>query len=249
MILKDKVILITGATKGIGFELAKQLSEKNNTVIIGGRNQKQLDKISLDFPNIKTILFDVLDNYSIAQIGKIIKQEFRRLDVLINNAAILNSGGFYESEYSFEKIENEILTNIASPIKITKVLLPLLIKESPSAIINITSGVAYLPMLSLPVYSATKSALQSFTISLRENLAQTNIKVFEALPPLVATTMTSNMNNNARDMKKMSAEVCATRIIKGIEKENYTNNIGSSKSLFWGKRLFPKMVQKQLNKM
>jgi hypothetical protein len=61
--------------------------------------------------------------------------------------------------------------------------------------------------------------------------------------------MTSNMNNDARDMKKMSAKVCATLIIKGIEKENYTNNIGSSKSLFWGKRLFPKLVQKQLNKM
>jgi uncharacterized oxidoreductase len=164
MILKDKVILITGASKGIGFELAKQLLLKNNTVIIGGRNQLELDKISLNIEKIHTLLFDVLDNEIISEIGKSIKKKFGRLDILINNAAILNSGGFYETAYSFEKIETEILTNIASPIKITKVLLPLLIKETPSAIINITSGVAYLPMLSLPVYSATKAALQSFTI-------------------------------------------------------------------------------------
>jgi uncharacterized oxidoreductase len=249
MILKDKVILITGATKGIGFELAKQLSEKNNTVIISGRNQQELDNISLDFPNINTILFDVLDNDAIAQIGEHIKQEFRRLDVLINNAAILNSGGFYKSEYSFEKIENEILTNIASPIKLTKSLLPFLDNESKTAVVNITSGVAYLPTQSLPVYSATKAALQSFTISLRENLKDTNIKVFEALPSLVATQMTASMNNNAREMNKISAKECASLIIEGVEKNKYTNNIGSSKSLFWGKRLFPKIVQQQLNKM
>jgi uncharacterized oxidoreductase len=249
MILKDKVIFITGASKGIGLELAKHLLLKGNTVIIGGRNQMELDQLSMHIKNIHTLFFDVLNNESISKIAEIIKKKFGRLDVLINNAAILNSGGFYETAYSFEKIETEILTNIASPIKLTKALLPLLVKESPSAVVNITSGVAYLPMPSLPVYSATKSALQSFTISLRENLSHTNIKVFEALPPLVATTMTSNMNNNARDMKKMSAKECAKQIINGIEKENYTNNIGSSQSLFWGKRLFPKMVQKQLNKM
>jgi uncharacterized oxidoreductase len=249
MIIKDKIIFITGASKGIGLELAKQLLLKNNRVIIGGRNQMELDQLSLHIDNIHTLFFDVLNNESISKIAEKIEKQFGRLDVLINNAAILNSGSFYETAYSFEKIETEILTNIASPIKLTKALLPLLIKESPSAVVNITSGVAYLPMPSLPVYSATKSALQSFTISLRENLADTNIKVFEALPPLVATSMTSNMNNNARDMKKMSAKECAKQIINGIEKENYTNNIGSSKSLFWGKRLFPKMVQKQLNKM
>lgn len=249
MIIKDKVIFITGASKGIGFELAKQLQLKNNTVIVGGRNQAELDKISIDFEQIHTILFDVLENENISEIGNIILQIFGRLDILINNAAILNSGSFYETDYSFEKIETEILTNIASPIKLTKALLPLLAKGTQSAIVNITSGVAYLPMPSLPVYSATKSALQSFSISLRENLAQTNIKVFEALPPLVATSMTANMNNNAKDMKKISAKDCAAFIIQGIEQDKYVNNIGLSKSLFWGKRLFPKLVQKQLNKM
>jgi uncharacterized oxidoreductase len=249
MELQNKVIFITGATKGIGLELAKQLLAKNNTVIIGGRNQLELDKISNEFEKFDTLLFDVLDNKSMSSVCKSFEQEFGRIDVLINNAAVLNSGNFAETDFSFEKIETEILTNIASPIKLIKVFIPLLARQQHAAIVNITSGVAYMPMPSLPVYSATKSALQSFTYSLRANLRNTNIKVFEALPPLVATQMTENMPGKARNMKKISAEECARHIIKGIEKDNYTIHIGSSKSLFWGRRFFPRIVQKQLNKM
>ena len=249
MKLENKIIFITGATKGIGLELAKQLLAKNNTVIIGARNQKELDLISNEFENINTLYFDVLKNENLSSISRIIEQEYGRLDVLINNAAILNAGNFNEIDYSFEKIETEILTNIASPIKITKVLLPLFSKQSQSAIINITSGVAYMPMPYLPVYSATKAALQSFTYSLRASLKNTNIKVFEVLPPLVATQMTENMKGKAKDMKKITPYDCAKQIINGIEKENHTIHIGSSKSLYWGRRIFPKLVQNQLNKM
>ncbi|MFY7733403.1 MAG: SDR family oxidoreductase [Bacteroidia bacterium] len=249
MKLENKIIFITGATKGIGLELAKQLLAKNNTVIIGARNQKELDLISNEFENINTLYFDVLKNENLSSISRIIEQEYGRLDVLINNAAILNAGNFNEIDYSFEKIETEILTNIASPIKITKVLLPLFSKQKQSAIINITSGVAYMPMPYLPVYSATKAALQSFTYSLRASLKNTNIKVFEVLPPLVATQMTENMKGKAKDMKKITPYDCAKQIINGIEKENHTIHIGSSKSLYWGRRIFPKLVQNQLNKM
>lgn len=249
MKLENKIIFITGATKGIGLELAKQLLAKNNTVIIGARNQKELDLISIEFEKINTLYFDVLNNENLSSISRIIEQEYGRLDVLINNAAVLNAGNFNEIDYSFEKIETEILTNIASPIKLTKVLLPLFSKQKQSAILNITSGVAYMPMPYLPVYSATKAALQSFTYSLRASLKNTNIKVFEALPPLVATQMTENMKGKAKDMKKITPNDCAKQIINGIEKENHTIHIGSSKSLYWGRRIFPKLVQNQLNKM
>jgi uncharacterized oxidoreductase len=244
MKLENKIIFITGATKGIGFELAKQLLAKNNTVITGGRNQKELDIIALEFDNIYTLHFDVLNNESLSNISRIIEQQFGRLD-----ASVLNGGNFYETDYSFEKIETEILTNIASPVKLIKSLLPLLSIQKQSFIVNITSGVAYIPMPYLPVYSATKAALQSFTYSLRENLKNTNIKVFEALPPLVATQMTENMKGKAKEMKKITPNDCAKQIINGIEKENHTIHIGSSKSLYWGRRLFPKLVQNQLNKM
>jgi uncharacterized oxidoreductase len=248
MKLINKIIFITGATKGIGFELAKQLSP-NNIVIIGGRNQQTLDKIKLKYTNIHTIYFDALSDENLLEIKNNLKNEFGKIDVLINNAAICNSYNFYESEFGFEKIETEIATNISSPIKVTKLFLPLLNQHTETAIVNITSGIAYLPMPNLPIYSATKAALQSFTISLRQSLSKTNVKVFEALPPLVDTQMTENLIGNGKNMKKITAEKCAAEIIKGIERNNYTIHIGSSKSLFWGSRLFPSIVQKQLNKM
>ncbi len=249
MNLQDKIIFITGATQGIGFALAKQLSSKNNIVIIGGRNKEVLNKINVTDPTLETVFFDAINNESMTHAKAFIESKYGKIDLLINNAALCNSYNFFTDEVSFEKIEQEIFTNISSPIKLTKLFLPLLNKDSETAIVNITSGVAYLPMPNLPVYSATKAALQSFTISIRETLKHTNIKVFEALPPLVATQMTDNLIGNGKNMKKMTTEACAKAIIKGIEKSDFTIQIGSSKSLFWGSKLFPKIVQNQLNKM
>ncbi|MFM2267872.1 MAG: hypothetical protein RL757_1313 [Bacteroidota bacterium] len=249
MKLKNKIIFITGATKGIGFALAKLLSEKGNTVVIGGRNEAVLAQLNKDFDDIKTVYFDALDDTNIQNIVNIFQNKYGKLDILINNAAICHSYDFVKNDVSFEEIAQEITTNIASPIKLTKLFLPLLHQPTETAIVNITSAVAYLPMRSIPVYSATKAALQSFTISLRESLLDTKINVFEALPPLVATQMTENLIGNGKNMPKMSAEKCAEAIVKGIEKNDFTIRIGSSKSLFWGSRFFPTFVQKQINKM
>jgi uncharacterized oxidoreductase len=249
MKLTNKIIFITGATKGIGFELAKLLSEKGNTVIVGGRNEQILSQINQDFPKLNTLYFDALDDENIRVVKNAFQSEYGKLDVLINNAAICNSYNFVEKDVLFEEIDKEIMTNIASPMKLTKQFLPLLNHANEAAIVNITSGVAYLPMRSLPVYSATKAALQSFTISLRESLLNTKIAVFEALPPLVDTQMTQNLIGEGKNMPKMSPQKCAEYIINGIEKSDFTIRIGSSKSLFWGSRFFPSFVQKQINKM
>ncbi len=249
MKLQNKIIFITGATKGIGFELAKQLVNKNNIVIVGDRNQEILDEIKKKHPSLETVFFDAINNDSMKESKDKIQSKFGKIDVLINNAAICNSYNFYQNNVSFEEIEQEIITNISSPIKLTKLFLPLLEKSTETAIVNITSGVAYLPMPNLPVYSATKAALQSFTLSIRESLKTTNIKVFEALPPLVATQMTDNLIGQAKNMKKMTAEDCAKEILQGIEKNKWTIRIGSSKSLYWGSKFFAKIVQKQLNNM
>jgi uncharacterized oxidoreductase len=249
MKLLNKTIFITGASKGIGYELAKLLSHKENVVIIGARNKELLTEIKSKFPNLHTIYFDALDDNNIIKVKDELQDKFGEIDILINNSAVCYSYNFYNADVSFEKIETEIATNITSPIKVVKVFLPLLEKNTETAIVNITSGVAYLPMPSLPVYSATKSGLQSFTISLRESLRQTKIKVFEALPPLVETQMTENLIGYGKNMKKMSAEHCAKAIVKGIEDNCYTIKVGSSKSLFWGSKLFPSIVQKQLNKI
>lgn len=249
MKLLDKTIFITGASKGIGFELAKLLSDKGNAVIIGARNTELLEEIKSQFPKLHTVFFDALDENNIIKVKDELQNKFGKIDILINNAAVCYSYDFYKTDVTFEKIETEIATNITSPIKVVKAFLPLLEKNTETAIVNITSGVAYLPMPSLPIYSATKAGLQSFTISLSESLRLTKIKVFEALPPLVQTQMTENLIGNGKNMNKMTAKDCAKAIIKGIENNRSTIKIGSAKSLFWGSKLFPSIVQKQLNKI
>lgn len=182
MKLENKKIFITGATRGIGLALAQHLAQKNNVVVVGGRKQAVLDQLNQTDPQLKTVLFDALNNDSLQNTYDFLQKELGNLDVLVNNAAVLYSGNFQKDTFDFEQIEREVATNVSSPIKLTKLLLPLLTKASESAVVNISSAVAYLPMISLPVYSATKSALHSFSISLRETLKSSNIKVFEAMP-------------------------------------------------------------------
>lgn len=249
MRLQNKSIFISGATRGIGLALAKNLSKKGNRVVVGGRKPKVLEELKQKYPGLETILFDALKEEDILKTAEFFKEN-GGLDLLINNAALLYSGDFVTEDYPFEQIEHEVLTNVAAPIKLTKALLPALLQSKEAGIVNITSAVAYLPMKSLPVYSSTKAALQSFTISLRQSLKGTKVNVFEALPPLVATDMTANMPGGAKDMKMITPEECAAAITAGVEAGKKRINIGgSTKSLAIGHRIFPGMIQKQLNKM
>lgn len=249
MKLKNKIVFITGGTRGIGLSLALELIKKEAIVIVGGRNKSVLEELLDKHPSLNTIYFDSLNDNSIINLPQLFQKEFGGLDVLINNAAILYSGNFVEDEFTFEMIDKEVVTNVAAPIKLTKLLLPLIKKSNLGVIVNITSAVANLPMISLPVYSATKAALHSFSISLRQTLKSANIRVIEVQPPLVKTNMTNDLPGKAKDMKMISSEECAESIIQGIIKERETLYIGSSKSLYWASRIMPNMVQKQINKL
>lgn len=245
---RKKIVLITGGTRGIGLALALQLVEEDAVVIVSGRNQNKLDKLLEKYPNLNTHYLDVLEAASHEDIVRNIESEYGRLDILINNAAVLFSGDFIEQHYPNQQIELEVSTNLTSPIQLTQSLLPLLLQSDAGLVLNITSAVANLPMRSLPVYSATKAALHSFTISLRASLSNSTVRVIEAQPPLVATDMTANLTSNAKNMKMITPERCALEIIKGIKSGKQQILIGkSTKGLYWGSRFAPAMVLKQLN--
>lgn len=250
MEIKNKIVLITGATRGIGLSLATRLENQGAIVILTGRNQERLKIIQQKNLKFDTQVLDVLSSSSIENLSRYLKNKYGRVDILINNAAVLFSGDFITSNYTDEQIDSEVLTNIAAPIKLIRSYLSLMSASNDAAIVNITSAVAYLPMKSLPVYSATKSALHSFTVSLRESLKETNIKVLEVLPPLVATNMTEDLPGKAKDLEMLTPEKCSEIIIKGIKNNRKTMHIGNStKGLFWGSKFFPKLVLKNLNKL
>jgi uncharacterized oxidoreductase len=247
--ISKSTIFITGGAAGIGLGLAKALLALDNQVIIGGRNAEKLAEIKAQFPKIETVLCDVANEASLEATAEQLKRQYPSLNVLINNAGIMNPYNFGEGNFTNQNIDNEVLTNLIAPMKLSRLLLPLLRQNKKSAIVNVSSGLAYLPMPSVPIYSATKAALHSFSISLRVQLKPYAIEVFEVLPPVVDTNMPQKLTGSGKSGKKMSVEKCVEAIIKGFKNNRYEIRVGDNKLLYWVSRLMPSYAQGILNKM
>jgi uncharacterized oxidoreductase len=247
----NNTIFITGGTTGIGLGLAKAFLQMNNQVIICGRNAVKLDEIKAQFPKIETIFCDVASEASLLECTELLKSKFPDLNIFINNAGIMNSFDYSKGDFTNQHIDNEVFTNLLAPMKLSYLLIPILSKNKNSAIMNVTSGLAYLPMPSVPIYSATKAALHSFSISLRVQLKSQGIEVFEILPPVVDTNMPKKLTGQGKVAKgkKMTVEKCVEAIINGLNHNRYEIRIGDNKLLYWVSRLFPSFTQNILNKL
>lgn len=224
MQLKEKRIVITGGTSGIGLELVKQLCIENDVVVIS-RSDFTTDLPPSANP-VRSIKANLALRTELESATNIILKDYKHVDVLINNAAIQNVPEFLSKEFSFETIQHEIDLNFTSICQLTYLMLPLL-KTAPSAIIlNMNSGLALTPKRGSAVYCATKGALNIFSQSLGYQLSETSIKVQQAFLPLVDTKMTSG-----RGSAKLSADDVANRVIIGMEKSKTFNDIGKVKLL------------------
>lgn len=251
MNIHNNTIFITGGTDGIGLGLAKALSQLDNYVIIGGRNAEKLADIKAQYPELETILCDVSDESSLIAGAELLKTKYSTLNVFINNAGIMNPFDYIKGNFTNQNIDAEVFTNLLAPMKLTHLLLPILNQNKNSVIMNVTSGLAYLPMPSVPIYSATKAALHSFTVSLRAQLKSQGIEVFEILPPVVDTNMSQKLTGKGKvaNGKKMSIQKCVEAIIKGLESNHIEIRIGDNKLLYWVSRLMPNVAQNILNKL
>ncbi|MBC9812471.1 SDR family oxidoreductase [Crocinitomicaceae bacterium CZZ-1] len=240
MKLTGNTILITGGSSGIGLSLAKAFLELNNKVIITGRNLERLEKIKAQFPNISIFRCELSDTNSINELVTFIEQTVPDVNILLNNAAIQYNYSFLESNNLIDKIDYEVSTNLIAPMKLTALLLPVLMKNSESAIINVSSGLAISPKKSASVYCATKSAIHSFTKTLRYQLKDTNIRVFEIIPPLVETPMT----NGRSTTKRIPPEQLTKEFLKNFQVNTFESYIGKSKLLRLIHRFSPKLADK-----
>ena len=184
----NNTILITGGTSGIGLGLALRFHQAGNKVIIAGRRKQLLDTITAEHPGIEALVLDVADPASIADAYETVTRTHPELNVVVNMAGImlpedLNDPGFLATA------ESTVTTNLLGPIRVLAAFIPFLTKQQDAAIINVSSGLAFVPLPITPTYSATKAALHSFTESLRVQLADTPVQVIELVPPAVRTTL------------------------------------------------------------
>lgn len=188
MILKDNTILITGGTAGIGLAFAEEFYKLGNKVIICGRREDRLKKLSEKFPGMITKVCDVSKEDDRSELAEWAISNFPELNILMNNAGVQLAFNVRYSKESY-KIYEESNTNFVAPIHLSSLFVNHLKTKKFSAIINITSGLAFVPLSFMPVYCATKAGLHSFTLSLRHQLKDTPIKVFEIAPPAVDTEL------------------------------------------------------------
>ena len=232
----DKVVVITGGTSGIGYELVKQLAPLNHLVVIA-RDEKKLQQIKAEFSGVETYKAELSDLKQLEDVADKIAATHSSIDVLINNAAIQNMPGLLSDEFVYEGINTEVTVNFTSVCCLTYLLLPALLNARNGTILNVNSGLALAPKTNSAIYCATKAALNNFTLSLRYQLDHTQISVQQVFLQLVDTAMTTG-----RGKGKLSAKDAAVQIIDGMERRILDHDIGKVKLLRWLLRIAPSIA-------
>jgi uncharacterized oxidoreductase len=249
MKLKGNTILITGGGSGIGYELTKQLTALGNTILITGRDQAKMDRAKAAFPKIHAFQSDVSDPEAIAALYEKVTQQFPDLNILINNAGIMRAINVHDKAGDLEDITREIEVNLNGPIRMVKQFLPHLKAKSEAAIMNVSSGLAFVPLPISPVYCATKAGLHSFTESLRVQLKNTKVRVFELTPPATHTPLLSGFS--VEDMKGasiMNVDDMVKVAVKGMQTNQFEIRPGQANQLKMMSRLAPGFILKQMSR-
>ena len=245
----QQIVLITGGSSGIGLALAKKFMENDNTVIITGRNLSKLEAVQKDFPKINIFQSDVTDDVDVRKLADDIQAKFRGIDILINNAGIMNLVDSGNENNDLQKQMQEIEINYNSPIRVLHYFLPQLKESKNAVLVNVSSGLAYVPFSQAPIYSGTKSALHFWTLGIRPQLKSHGIKVIELLPPVVDTPLAHRADIAEDDnLKPMPTDKLADIFWKDFINGKEEVTPGISKQLKLMSRLAPKFIFKQLNK-
>ncbi len=192
MNLSQNTILLTGGATGIGLALAQRFAQAGSQVIICGRRADALQAAQQQVPGLHYYACDLALAADRAELAQRVVADFPALNVLLNNAGIQNRfqvAALPPDLAAWEQQRQEIAINFEAPIHLAALLLPHLRQQSAPAIVNVSSGLAFAPMAAAPIYSATKAALHSFTLSLRQQLASTGVRVLEIVPPAVNTDL------------------------------------------------------------
>jgi uncharacterized oxidoreductase len=216
MQLQGHTVLVTGGATGIGFGIAELFAAAGSRVIISGRRQEALDQATKKLPKLAAFSCDLSRVEERERLAKWVTHAHPSLDVLVNNAGIQQRMDLHDADF-WKRTRDELAINLEAPVHLSHLLLPVLSRNKGSCVINVSSGLAFVPMSRAPVYCATKAAIHSFTQSLRRQLKQDGIEVIETIPPAVATDL-GGVGLHAKDtpvqefIAAVSAQLAAGRL-------------------------------------
>lgn len=236
----NSIALVTGANKGIGFEIAKKLVAAGCTVLVGARNEKLGQEASKKLSNgtgkAEYINLDLLKPESIERAAATIKEKFGKLDILVNNAGIVDRGDSTPTKTSIDSVEQTMRTNFIGPLRVTQAMFELLEKSEGASVVNISSGLGSLAVnadrespyadVKIMGYSASKAALNMMTVQLAYELRNTNIKVNSVCPGYCATDLNDNQGVETAESGSIEA-VRLALLGKSAPSGQYLNKEGA----------------------
>ena len=243
MNLTDRTILITGGSAGIGLAFALKFLELGNQVIVTGRRQSVLDEVKAKYRKLHTIQSDAADPAQISALAARVKAEFPKLDVLMNNAGIMIYRNLKAPAADLAGLMTEMNINVGGVIGMTSAFIDIL-TANKGTLINVSSGLAFVPLPSAPIYSATKAAIHSYTQSLRFQLEDTGVEVIELMPPAVSTDMTAEFAEGG--FKMITTDELVKQSFASFKAGALEIRPGQAKQLAFMRRLAPDFINRRL---
>jgi uncharacterized oxidoreductase len=243
-------VLITGGATGIGFALAERFVDAGSVVIVCGRRKSKLQAAKHKLHTVRIRQCDVSVESERRSLLRWATTRFPALNMLINNAGIQRQMDFTSATVakSPSPKDDEVTINLTAPIRLCALFTPKLLKRKEAAIVNISSGLAFVPIAMIPIYCATKAAIHSFTISLRHQLRNTSVRVFEAAPPTTDTNLDESFaGEQEQAYRGISPQQVAAAIIEGIKAGNGEIIIGEARELYQAALRNPEAKFRQLN--
>jgi uncharacterized oxidoreductase len=247
MKMTGNTVLITGGATGIGFALAEAFIAAGNRVVVCGRRQERLEEAKNKAPSLLTVVSDISKREGRETLYAWLDREAPDVNILVNNAGILKILDLKKGLDEVPEVVSEIDTTLVAAIYLSGHFIPRFLECQRAAIVNIVSALAYMPMSVVPIYCASKAALHSFSLSLRHQLRDTPIKVFEIIPPIVKTELRQDMGLRMRMGKGIPAADIARETLKGMEDNRYEVAVGVAEELCLEARFDPDQLFADMN--
>jgi uncharacterized oxidoreductase len=241
-------ILITGGATGIGFALAETFVKGGNKVLVCGRRKARLEEAKGKLPQIEVRQCDLSKKGERESFCDWVRENYKDLNILVNNAGVQRAIDLRKGTVEFSGEEEEIQTNFVAPIYLSAYFAPLLLEKKEAAIINVSSGLGFVPIAAMPVYCATKAGIHMFSVSLRHQLKGTSVKVFEIVPPAVDTELGKDTTGaSEEEYRGIPPSEVAKATMKALENDEFEVAIGEAKNLMEGARTNFEKTFQELN--